>query len=93
MYMQYPVLLETYLRDVTQFEEEHINDLKSRIATLSPYESCTLYLYDKDEPKEKIRERMMTAKFVEMELVVNNLNGIKLFAVERTAAVKSGLID
>lgn len=35
----------------------------------------------------------MAAKFVEMELVVNSLNGIKLFAVERTAAVKSGLID
>jgi hypothetical protein len=93
MYMQYPVLLETYLRDVTRFEEADISDLKNRIATLSPYESCTVYLYDKDEPAEKIRERMMTAKFVEMELVVNNLNAIKFFAVERTAAVKSGLID
>lgn len=93
MYMQYPILLEAYLRDVTRFNQENIDDLKNKLASLSPYESCTLYLYDKDEPAEKIRERMMTAKFVQMELIVNNLNGIKLFAVEKTAAVKSGLIN
>jgi hypothetical protein len=50
MYMQYPVLLESYLRDVTRFEEKDIDELKYKLASLSPYESCTFYIYDKDEP-------------------------------------------
>jgi hypothetical protein len=93
MYMQYPALLESYLRDVSKFEQDNVKELKDRLAALSPYESCAFYLYDKDEPAEKVRERMMTAKFVEMELVVNNLSGVRLFAVEKSAAVTSGLID
>jgi hypothetical protein len=36
---------------------------------------------------------MMTAKFIEMEFVVNNLKGVKLFVVEKAAAINSGLVD
>lgn len=35
----------------------------------------------------------MTSKFIEMEIALNNLNGVKLLVVEKAAAIKSGLID
>jgi len=35
----------------------------------------------------------MTAKYIEMELLINNLSAVNLYAVERKAAVNCGLID
>jgi hypothetical protein len=52
-----------------------------------------LYLYDGEESAAKQKERLMTAKYIEMELLINNLPAVNLYAVERKTAVKSGLID
>ena len=35
----------------------------------------------------------MAAKYIEMEMAVNNLSGVKLEVVEKSAAIESKLID
>jgi hypothetical protein len=34
-----------------------------------------LYLYHKDEPEQNQKERMLAAKYIEMEMVINHLTG------------------
>lgn len=52
-----------------------------------------LYLYDSGEAEQKIKERMLASKYIEMEMGVNNLSGIKMAVVDKSAAVEAGLVD
>ena len=49
IFMQYPTLSSTYLKTVSGYDSSNINEVLTKMAKLSPHESCLLYLYDKDE--------------------------------------------
>ena len=85
--MQFPHLLLTYLNKVTSYDQNNIQKVIKSLAKLNPHESCLIYLYDKDESDKKQKERMLAAKYIEMEMAVNNLKGVYLAVVDKKAAV------
>lgn len=93
IFMQYPAMTDTYLKNVTLYDQNNVGEVIENLKNLTPSESVLLYLYDKDEPEEKIRDRVMAAKYIELELILNRLPSVRVQAVEKKAAIGCGLIE
>ena len=48
IFMQFPTLSNTYLKEVFTYDQSNLKEALTKMATISPHESCLLYLYDKD---------------------------------------------
>lgn len=92
MYMQFPNMLEVFLRELRTYDSRNIIEFTKLLGSMGKHETCLMYLYDATEDPAKVQERMMTAKFIEMELNVHQINHIKVYALERQAAHQAGLI-
>jgi hypothetical protein len=93
IYIQSSSILFTYLHPISTVSNTNFESFKTALTLLGPSQTCLLYLYDKNETIEKQRERMLTAKYIELELTLNGMEGIKLYALEKAEAVHSGLLN
>ena len=92
MFMQHPSVLETYLRPLPVYSHNEVGRLREEMRAMRAHESYLFYLYDQDEPQDKLKERLMTAKYIQMEMMLTHLKGVGLRVVERQAAVEGGLV-
>jgi hypothetical protein len=51
-----------------------------------------MFVYDENEPQEKINQRLLAAKYIELELTLSNLEAIKVIPVDMSVIKKYQLV-
>lgn len=92
MYVQYPQLVNVYLSDLQIINEQNFHyNFESRLKEMPDNETFVLMLCDESKPEEFVRKRL-TAKYIEMELGLHKLDGLKLFLINEKLAKEHNIL-
>ena len=78
MYIQYPQLLPIFLSDLNILKKPE--EVEQQFKSMSPNESSIVFVSNINSPE--FAKKCLSAKYIEMELGIQNMENIKLIMID-----------